>query len=159
MHCQNDDLTNLEKQHRLKTVFQNIVLVIGIVLGLFITFKGLSKPSTILDGFGVAIDNASARNEMRAIYGAMQLTIAIVMSLSLFGKLPKSIGLAVFFTHIGGIFMERVISLIAEGPRVFFGYTPMLQQLYAIDFIVACLSGYALYLSLKTRSQSELVSD
>lgn len=130
-------------------LFHKILLCLGIVMSLLVGVNGLLDPTTTVTDLNILIDNATARNEMRAVYGGFPLVTALFLLLSLVGKLPKSIGFAVMFAHIGGIFLGRLFSLGLEGVDIFADYSDFLKQLYVIDCVMTVLFGLAFWQSLR----------
>jgi len=137
-----------------KNTFINIIIVISILLGAVVVFRGLSDPANFLADFGMVADNASARNEIRASYAGIQLVVIIFLLLALLGKVRKSLALGICFAHIGGVFLGRIISLIAEGPSVFSEYIPLVKTLYGVDTVVTLLTGLAFFWSLKSERKT-----
>jgi len=133
----------------MKNTFINIVILLSMLLGAMVVFRGLSDPANFLADFGMIADNASARNEMRASYAGIQMVAIIFLLLALLNKVPKSLALGISFAHIGGVLLGRIISLMVEGPGVFSEYIPLLKTLYGVDTVVTLITGLAFYWSFK----------
>lgn len=134
-------------------LWHKLLLCAGIAFMLLVGINGIMNPSTILDALSITIDNATARNEVRSTYGAVQLVTALFLFLALIGRLPASLGMAVMLAHIGGVFLGRIISLGIDGVSTFSSYTPFLQQLYIIDFILTVLFTLAFLQALKSEKR------
>jgi len=111
-------------------MFAKIVLVLGLITSLFIAFMGIFYPNVLADGFGVSIENASARNEIRGQYGGFFFAISIVFVLALMGRVKERIALSGLFVLAFGVLLGRLSSLIIEGPSIFFGYEIGIQLFF-----------------------------
>ena len=122
---------------------QNILLLLGAIMSFIVAYLGLLRPEQILDGVDVVIDTPSGRNEIRAMYGGMQLLIGVYALLAFFDKVSKYFALVLMLIVVGGIFLGRLLSLAFEGMSIFTLYTPVLQSLYVLEFILVCLYAWA----------------
>lgn len=125
-------------------MFAKIVLILGAVMSAYIGVNALGSPGTVLTDFGVVVPGADGRNEIRGQYGGFFIVLAIVMALSVIGKLPERFGLGVFLMTVGGVLLGRIASLILEGPSIFSSYSTNIQALHAVDTILVILTILAL---------------
>jgi len=114
-------------------MYAKIVLGLGLITSLYVAVMGLFYPATLANGFGVAIETASARNEIRGQYGGFFLAISVVFALALMDRIEQRLALAGLFVLAGGVLFGRISSLIIEGPSVFFSYERGIQVFFFVD--------------------------
>jgi len=140
----------------MRNIVINGIIIISILLGAIVVFRGLSDPANFLADFGMIADNPSARNEMRASYAGIQIVSIIFLLLALFNKVRKSLALGIAFAHIGGVLLGRIISLVVEGPGIFSEYIPLVKTLYGVDTFVTIITGLAFFWSLEQEKGKRL---
>jgi hypothetical protein len=91
-----------------------LILVALVFAGIGI--GGLFWPQRVYALFGVTVDSADGRNEIRAVYGGMCLAVAILLLESPWlGAAAPGILLTVMVL-LGGMALGRIISLFMERP-------------------------------------------
>ncbi len=125
------------------TVLQKIVLIVGIVAGLYIAMRATLSPAAMMANLDITLNSISALNEVRGQYGGFFLAFSLVLGMSLFGKLSTKVGLIVFLMTIGGVLFGRLLSLVLDG-FAFGSYTPAIQGFMLIDLIMFVLVGLAI---------------
>lgn len=78
----------------------------------------LVRPADVLGQFGVAVETAEGRNEVRAVYGGFGLALAGVMAVAALGDsgIREGVVLAAACA-LGGMAAGRLISATLERPR------------------------------------------
>jgi hypothetical protein len=78
----------------------------------------LVRPRAVLAQFGVAVDTAEGRNEVRAVYGGFGLAVAALLTVAALGDpyTAEGIVVAVAFA-LAGMAGGRLISSAFEWPR------------------------------------------
>lgn len=61
-------------------MLQRIVLVLGAVISAYISVKALVSPETVMSDFGLPVEGADGRNEIRAQYGGFFGAVALTMA-------------------------------------------------------------------------------
>ena len=93
-----------------------VVLVVAAGFGLM-GLGALARPRAILEQFGVAVETAEGRNEVRAVYGGFGLAIAALLGVAALGGPATAEGIIVatavaLFGMAGG----RVVSALVDRP-------------------------------------------
>jgi hypothetical protein len=78
----------------------------------------LARPRDVLAQFGVAVDTAEGRNEVRAVYGGFGLAIAALLAVAALGDPSTTEGILVTVAiALAGMAGGRVVSGALEPPR------------------------------------------
>ena len=125
-------------------MFSRLVLLLGAVIAAYISYSTMVNPQEAVSDFGLMIDSADGRNEIRGQYGGFFGAVALVMVLSLFRLLPVRFGLGLLLVTVGGVLVGRLASLVFEGPAIFTEYSTSIQTYYAVDIILVLLTLIAL---------------
>lgn len=125
-------------------MFQRIVLILGLIVAAYISFRALSAPEDVLSNFGLIVEGANGRNEIRGQYGGFFGGVAIVLLLSLIGRLSKRFGLSVLLITVGGVLMGRLLSILIEGPSILASYSTGIKTFILVDIILVVLTVFAL---------------
>jgi hypothetical protein len=94
----------------------------------------LVRPRDVLAQFGVAVETADGRNEVRAVYGGFGLAVAALLAVAAVGDPSTSEGIivAVAFALVG-MAAGRVVSSLGERPS---GLFPVWTY-FAIEVVAA----------------------
>ena len=125
-------------------MFQRIVLGLGLIVTAYISVRALSAPEDVLASFGLIVDGADGRNEIRGQYGGFFGAVAVVMVLSLFGRLTERFGLSLLLITVGGVLAGRVLSIVIEGPAILSTYSSGIKILIIADIALVLLTLIAL---------------
>lgn len=91
-----------------------VILVALIFAGIGI--YALAAPQRVFAMFGVPVETAEGRNEIRAVYGGMCLAVAVILfELPWLGSAANGILLTVM-TLLAGMAFGRLVSLLFERP-------------------------------------------
>jgi len=125
------------------------VLILGALASLYISIKALIGPETVLANFGISVNDANGRNEIRGQYGGFFAAIAITLILALANKVSKLFALRVLLVTIGGVLFGRLLSIVIEGVSVVEAYSASLNafilfDLLMVGLILVCLKAYDL---------------
>jgi len=132
-------------------MFAKIILVLGLITSLFIAVMGVFNPVVLADGFGVSIENASAKNEIRGQYGGFFFAISVVIALALMGRIDERVALGGLFVLASGVLFGRVLSLVIEGPSVFLDYEAGIQLFFFVDTFFALSTAFILWFTKTNR--------
>ena len=94
------------------------VLVLVVAAGFaFMGLAALARPADVLAQFGVTVDTAEGRNEVRAVYGGFGLAVAALLGVAALGDPATAEGIlvAVAFALIG-MAAGRLLSAMREWP-------------------------------------------
>lgn len=76
---------------------------------------GLVRPAFVLGLFGVRVDTASGRNEVRAVYGGFDLVVAALLASVVFAPQPWSTGIVVALgASVAAMSVGRILGAILE---------------------------------------------
>ena len=97
----------------------NDVLVLIVAAGFALMGLGaLARPREVLAQFGVAVDTADGRNEVRAVYGGFGLAVAALLAVAVLGDPSTSEGILVTVAvALAGMAGGRLVSAALERPR------------------------------------------
>lgn len=86
-------------------------------MGLF----GLAAPSKLIAPFGIDLDTATARTEVRAVYGGFGLAIGVLLALAAFdvGGLQRGVAITVAVA-LAGMAFGRLVARLRERPGRFY---------------------------------------
>ena len=93
-----------------------VVLVVAAAFGLM-GLGALARPRVILEQFGVAVETAEGRNEVRAVYGGFGIAIAGMLAVAALGDSSSADGIiyAVAFA-LAGMAGGRLVGAAIERP-------------------------------------------
>ena len=97
----------------------NDLLVLVIAAGFAAMGLGaLARPRDVLAQFGVAVETAEGRNEVRAVYGGFGLAVAALLAIAALGDPATSEGILVTVAFaLAGMAGGRLVSAALEQPR------------------------------------------
>ena len=125
--------------------FATAVLWISVLTWAAFGFWLLMSP-TALAGVGIDVQNPTARAEIRAFYGGLELGVAV--AILWLGRRRVADGLRVALTSVGCVAVARLGGMVFEG----FAVEPMMWVFFGLEATAAVLTT----LALRTTSGSEL---
>lgn len=125
-------------------MFQRIVLAIGIYIAGYISIRALTAPEDVLSSFGLIVEGADGRNEVRGQYGGFFGAVAIALLLSVTGRIPQRFGLGILLVTVGGVLSGRLLSIMIEGPGILTTYSTGIKTFIVVDIIIVVLATLAL---------------
>ena len=126
-------------------MFQKFVLLLGCLIAAYISVRALTAPEAVLENFGLLVEEADGRNEIRGQYGGFFGAVGVALALSLSGRLPVRFGLGVMLVTIGGVLMGRLLSVAIEGPSVLATYSSGIKAFILVDILLVGLTLAALW--------------
>ena len=94
----------------------------------------LARPGDVLGQFGVAVDSADGRNEVRAVYGGFGLALAAVLAVAALGDSDIRDGVVLAAAcALAGMAAGRLVGAALERPR---GVHPVWTY-FAIELVSA----------------------
>jgi hypothetical protein len=106
---------------------------------------GLARPAFVLGLFGVRVDTASGRSEVRAVYGGFGLVVAALLASVVLAPQPWSSGIVVTVgASVGAMAIGRMIGAIWE--RDFSPYPTLFFALVEAALCASLLGAAALQL-------------
>jgi hypothetical protein len=119
---------------RLK-IFNRIYLILLGLATLNIAVQGLLDPQAIMDNVQVTLGNATARNSVRALYGGVNLALALFWLYAAFYRQREGLRFALLYT--GGFAIGRLVSIAVEGvPGAFAMQWLVTESVFAVLAIV-----------------------
>lgn len=97
---------------RLK-IFNRIYLLLLGLATLNVAIQGLLDPQAIMDNVQVALGNATARSSVRALYGGVNLALALFWIYAAFKSQREGLRFALLYT--GGFALGRLVGIAVEG--------------------------------------------
>jgi Domain of unknown function (DUF4345) len=93
-----------------------LILFVALGFGLMGLFA-LARPGEVLAQFGVSVETAEGRNEVRAVYGGFGLAVAALLAVAAIGdpSTAEGIVVAVAFALVG-MAAGRLLSALRERP-------------------------------------------
>ena len=93
-----------------------LILLVAFGFGAM-SLAALARPADVLGQFGVAVETADGRNEVRAVYGGFGLAMAGLLAVSALGdpEIAEGLIVAVAFALIG-MAAGRLLSAVRERP-------------------------------------------
>lgn len=96
----------------------------------------LARPADVLAQFGVAVETADGRNEVRAVYGGFGLAVAAVLAVAALGDPTTADGIVVAVAvALLGMAAGRLLSALRERPA---GLYPVWTY-FAIEIVSAAM--------------------
>lgn len=94
------------------------VLILVVALGFALMgLAALVRPADVPAQFGITVDNADGRNEVRAVYGGFGLAIGVLLAVAALGDPTTADGIVVAVAvALGGMAAGRLISALIERP-------------------------------------------
>lgn len=93
-----------------------VVLVVALGFGAM-GVLALARPADVLAQFGVAVETADGRNEVRAVYGGFGLAVAAVLAVAALGDPSTADGIVVAVAvSLLGMAAGRLLSAMRERP-------------------------------------------
>lgn len=82
---------------------------------------GLAAPQTLIQPFGIELGTATARTEVRAVYGGFGVAVGVLLALAAFdlGGLRQGVTITVAVS-LAGMAFGRLIARFAERPGRFY---------------------------------------
>jgi hypothetical protein len=82
---------------------------------------GLVAPRRLIRPFGITLDSATARTEVRAVYGGFGVAIAVLLGFAAFdvGGIQRGVAIAVAVA-LAGMAFGRLVARFAERPERFY---------------------------------------
>jgi hypothetical protein len=97
-----------------------VVLVVAAGFGLM-GLGALARPRMVLDQFGVTVETAEGRNEVRAVYGGFGIALAAILAVAALGDPSTGEGIVVTAAvALLGMAGGRVVSAVVDRPAGFF---------------------------------------
>ncbi|WP_414943045.1 DUF4345 domain-containing protein [Amycolatopsis sp. cmx-11-32] len=98
-------------------------VLIGLVAVFFLGMGllGLVAPRRLIRPFGITLDSATARTEVRAVYGGFGVAIAVLLGFAAFdvGGIQRGAAIAVAVA-LAGMAFGRLVARFAERPERFY---------------------------------------
>ncbi|KZB82139.1 DUF4345 domain-containing protein [Amycolatopsis regifaucium] len=98
-------------------------VLIGLVAVFFLGMGllGLIAPRRLIRPFGITLDSATARTEVRAVYGGFGVAIAVLLGFAAFdvGGIQRGVAIAVAVA-LAGMAFGRLVARFAERPERFY---------------------------------------
>ncbi|MEV7551061.1 DUF4345 domain-containing protein [Amycolatopsis sp. NPDC089917] len=98
-------------------------VLIGLVALFFLGMGllGLVDPRRLIRPFGIALESATARTEVRAVYGGFGVAVAVLLGFAAFdvGGIQRGAAIAVAVALVGMAF-GRLVARFAEQPERFY---------------------------------------
>ncbi|MBB5854908.1 DUF4345 domain-containing protein [Amycolatopsis umgeniensis] len=98
-------------------------VLIGLVAVFFLGMGllGLAAPRRLIQPFGIKLDSATARTEVRAVYGGFGVAIAVLLGFAAFdvGGIQRGAAIAVAVA-LAGMAFGRLVARFAERPERFY---------------------------------------
>ncbi|WP_414935861.1 DUF4345 domain-containing protein [Amycolatopsis sp. cmx-11-51] len=98
-------------------------VLIGLVAVFFLGMGllGLVAPGRLIRPFGITLDSATARTEVRAVYGGFGVAIAVLLGFAAFdvGGIQRGAAIAVAVA-LAGMAFGRLVARFAERPERFY---------------------------------------
>ncbi|MEP3224717.1 MAG: DUF4345 family protein [Parasphingorhabdus sp.] len=126
-------------------MFQRIVLFLGIIVAAYISTRALTAPQDVLAYFGLVVEGADGRNEIRGQYGDFFGAVTIALLLSAFDRLPRNFGLGLLLVTVGGVLFGRLASIAIEGLSVWPEYSDGIKTFIMVDIVLVALTLAALF--------------
>jgi hypothetical protein len=114
--------------------FARIVLAAGVVAFAAPGFCFLLWPDAYAGLLGIALDGALARTDVRALFGGLELGVAVALALCLARRARTADGLALLLLALGGMLAARTLGLWADGPPGLLGAALGLVELALLGF-------------------------
>lgn len=93
-----------------------ILLVALLFAGMGIA--ALARPAFVLEQFGVAVETAEGRNEVRAVYGGFGVAVGALLAVAALGDPATAEGIVVAMAFgLLGMAGGRVVSALGDRPR------------------------------------------
>lgn len=98
------------------------LLVTGVVAVFFLGMGlyGLAMPAALIRPFGIALPDATARAEVRAVYGGFGVAIAGVLALAAAGHVAGEGILIAVAAALLGMAFGRLVAGIVDTPKAFY---------------------------------------
>lgn len=125
-------------------MFQRVVLVLGIIVATYISVRALTAPQEVLSNFGLVVEGADGRNEIRGQYGGFFGAVSLALIACLFNRLPVRFGLGLLLVTVGGVLFGRIASLLIEGPSIWASYSIGIKTFVIVDIVIVALTLAAL---------------
>ncbi|ANN20701.1 DUF4345 domain-containing protein [Amycolatopsis orientalis] len=98
-------------------------VLIGLVAVFFLGMGllGLVAPGRLIAPFGITLDSATARTEVRAVYGGFGVAVAVLLGFAAFdvGGIQRGVAISVAVALVGMAF-GRLVARFAERPERFY---------------------------------------
>ncbi|UUV35436.1 DUF4345 domain-containing protein [Amycolatopsis roodepoortensis] len=98
-------------------------VLIGLVAVFFLGMGllGLAAPKRLIRPFGISLESATARTEVRAVYGGFGVAVAVLLGFAAFdvGGIQRDVAIAVAVALVGMAF-GRLVARFAERPERFY---------------------------------------
>jgi hypothetical protein len=98
-------------------------VLIGLVAVFFLGMGllGLVAPRKLIRPFGISLDSATARTEVRAVYGGFGVAIAVLLGFAAFdvGGIRQGVAISVAVA-LAGMASGRLVARFAERPERFY---------------------------------------
>ncbi|RSM71222.1 DUF4345 domain-containing protein [Amycolatopsis sp. WAC 01375] len=98
-------------------------VLIGLVAVFFLGMGllGLAAPGRLIRPFGITLESATARTEVRAVYGGFGVAVAVLLGFAAFdvGGIQRGAAIAVAVALVGMAF-GRLVARFAERPERFY---------------------------------------
>ncbi|MFC9252683.1 DUF4345 family protein [Amycolatopsis thailandensis] len=98
-------------------------VLIGLVAVFFLGMGllGLVDPRRLIRPFGITLDSATARTEVRAVYGGFGVAVAVLLAFAAFdvGGIQRGAAIAVAVALVGMAF-GRLVARFTERPEGFY---------------------------------------
>jgi hypothetical protein len=88
--------------------------------------EALIDPQAVMNNVGIILDNSSAANSMRAVYGGMHLVFGLFCIWGIFRNAKQSLLLVVLYT--AGFTIGRVSGIVADGMPNQFVFTWLITE-------------------------------
>jgi len=98
-------------------------VLIGLVAVFFLGMGllGLAAPKRLIRPFGISLESATARTEVRAVYGGFGVAVAALLGFAAFdvGGIQRGVAIAVAVA-LAGMAFGRLVARLAERPERFY---------------------------------------
>ena len=112
-------------------IFNRIYLLLLGAATLNVAIQGLLDPQAIMDNVQVTLGNATARNSVRALYGGVNLALALFWVYAAFRSQRE--GLRFALLYCGGFALGRLVGIAAEGvPGAFAVQWLVVESVFAL---------------------------
>lgn len=112
-------------------IFARIYLILLGLATLNVAIQGLLDPQAIMDNVQVTLGNLTARSSVRALYGGVNLALALYWLYAAFKSQREGLRFALLYT--GGFALGRLVGIALEGlPGAFATQWLVTESVFAV---------------------------
>jgi len=115
---------NTKIYQRLLITFFGFTALVWVPWGLYCLFVPEAWSGQVIPGMEVfKLDTATARTEVRAMYGGLQIAIGLISLIAIFKKEHRTTTLLFLTLALSGLALSRMYGLIIDGNSPVFNFT------------------------------------